>query len=100
VVTADSIVYVYTSATYTVADHCSGSDYPQGTNLPVHGDITYPLGGNQRITFGAGVGYNFSDVYTYFGGFELGAFLGVFGGILYFETFGESENSVAQDNLR
>ena len=84
VITYGSLVYAYTSETYTIADGCSGNGLATSVGGPPQGTITYTSGGTKLVILGTGLSYDFSNVNLYFAVLIGGAYLTILGFLLRF----------------
>jgi hypothetical protein len=77
-ITYNSVVYFYTSDTYTVADGCSGTYEATIAGAPLQGEVTYS-GAVHTTTLGKGLNYSFPSLDLYFAVLLVGCFLICFG---------------------
>lgn len=84
VITYGSLVYAYTSDTYTFADGCSGTNLSSVSAAPLQGTITYSSDGTRTLVLGSDTGYNFSSLNWYMTALLSGGFLVMLGFFLAF----------------
>jgi hypothetical protein len=86
VITYGTLVYAYTSATYTFADGCSGTNLSSAPAVTLQGTITYTSDGTRTLVLGSNTGYNFSSLNWYMTALLSGGFLVMLGFFLAFAS--------------
>ncbi len=79
IITYGSLLYVYTSARYNAADHCSGSNLATSSNSLLSATITYSSNGPRVLALGSGFDYRFQPIDGYLGSTMAGASLTMVG---------------------